>query len=65
MKRSGFFRRRKKDRSTSSNGQSVNTEKFNQEFYGKDMEDVQEYHNPYLTINQLEQAQRDVKDPVE
>ncbi|HHB78486.1 MAG TPA: hypothetical protein ENK85_04565 [Saprospiraceae bacterium] len=48
MKKNNFFKRRKKV-SERKDAQKAN-ETQSQDFYGNGIEEVQEYHNPYLTV---------------
>ena len=51
MKKNSFFKRRKKVSERKDTEKTVETP--NVDFYGNDLDDVQEYHNPYLTVTEF------------
>ncbi len=51
MKKNNFFKRRKKVSESKDTEKTVETQ--NNDFYGNDIDEVQEYHNPYLTVTEF------------
>jgi len=51
MKKNNFFKRRKKDSDRKEALKANETQ--NLDFYGSGMDEVQEYHNPYLTVTEF------------